>query len=320
MSNDYTLPVGAKLQDKNSIKTLVKAILVIFYNTNTLIVNPSIYLKFLLPFLLMIFLKLSFRQLFLLALVYTISLYIYNLVYIMNDYFDLKEDLKTGRKKSIVHLFKMRFEIPIIITVSSIILLSILLFFLTRNLFLLQVLGISVLIAICLSVLHSKVFNTKWITLLLLRLFRVALPLFLLSLIIPVFQNLLLFVIMLFPLYNLKGYIGYLKLKKLMSIKNKVLGIIISSLISLSGLYLIIREGVVISFCYYLLIFSALIYISKVFGKYLLRIIYENKYVRYIMRLLRYNNPDEKLEELLQFCFYLIIVIFIITFHVFIKT
>lgn len=269
------------------IKLVWKILLAIAYNTNTLIVNPRIYLEFLIPFLII---KEELSLLIILA--YIVSLYIYNIVYMINDYIDYGSDIILRRqKRSFTHVFEKNFAIPMI---SAIIVI-----FFGVLLFGYHLIPIIIIMAF-LAYLHSKYYSLKPITILILRFFRISLPSLILLRIQPSFKDLLLYSLSVFPIYNIKSYIGYLRLKGLNQTK---FGIILSIMTSAISIYLSIRYSNIIDLCLYITTFLSLWFFAQIATKKMPQNVV--KPFKMILKNIGYEDVEKKSKELIEFLIYL---------------
>jgi len=264
-----------------------KILLTVFYNTNTAVVNPTVYLKFLLPFLL-----LGGKFSWVVGLAYIVALYIYNIVYIVNDYIDYARDMAEKRqKKSFAHLYGENFTQPALWTALVVGTGAVLLGWQT-------VLSLA-LVALILGVVHSKVRGLKPVTFLLLRLFRITMPALLLLPYEPVFRNLLMLSLAVFPLYNLKSYIEYAELKRF----NPKPGIFASVVLSGVAIYLF-KQNVELLLKYsalFLILLGAVKAVSRVLTPVALSLLGET------LKGMGYEDVEKKVEELLTLVIYLLL-------------
>lgn len=266
---------------------LVKALFIIAYNTNTIVVNPRIYLEFLIPFLI-----LEGKITWITILAYITSLCIYNIAYMVNDYIDYSSDITLKRrKKSFIHFYEKNFIAPLI-PMAIVIFLGILLFGI-------RLIPIIVITAI-LAYLHSRYYNLKPVTILFLRFLRISLPPLLLLLVEPHFRNLLLFSLALFPIYNLKSYVEYIKNKKL---GHSGFGVILSMITS--GIFVYLCRNNIINLSLYIIIFSILFFGVKILVDKIPQII--TSPFKRILRNLNYGDIEDKSKELMRFLIYLLL-------------
>ncbi len=281
-----------------SKQSIWKLLFAIMYNTNTMVVNPTIYLKFLIPFLILgdIF---TWKV----ALMYILSLFIYNIAYIINDYIDYTSDImKKRQKRSFVYLYEKNFITPLVCTFIIISLGIIMVGYQV----LLPII-VMIIITTVLAFLHSKFYNLKPVTILLLRFLRISLPPLLLLPIEPNFRNLLLFSLAVFPIYNIKSYVGYMNTKGFNDSKP---GIVMS--IVTSGISIYLCQNNIKELALYILLFSLISTVVKVTV---------NKAPEFIVRPLKkileglgYKEVEEKAKELITFFLYLLLLGIVIWF------
>jgi hypothetical protein len=211
----------------------------------------------------------------------------------INDYIDYAYDSALKRqKRSYVHLYEKNFVTPLIWTFFVIFLGTI-------------IVGYQILFAVAtvtvLAFLHSKFYNLKPVTILFLRFFRVALPPLLLLTEYFDFKNLLLYSLAIFPIYNLKNYVEYIRTKGFNDVKP---GILIS----------VVTSSIFICFCYqnfrnlflYTLLFSSILTIVKLVANKATSFV-KTRFIKpfEILKGLGYENVEEKVKELIIFFLYL---------------
>jgi 4-hydroxybenzoate polyprenyltransferase len=160
--------------------------LLVFYNTNTIIVNPTVYLRFLTPYLLYLILlhsgKITIHAITNTLFVMTILLIMYNIAYIINDYYDFWKDMANRRwKRSFVHVVQADFKVAFTIHFMEVLVLLIIsaIFLKYTYTIVSSLVLVYLILAVC-SIIHSKIYSIKPITFLILRYTRMfSLPLLL---------------------------------------------------------------------------------------------------------------------------------------------
>ncbi len=292
--------------------------LLIFYNTNTMIVNPIIYLRFLIPYLLYLTLLhndiINFHTVLHSIFIMVALLLLYNVTYIINDYYDYEKDLLIGRRKrSFVYIISAEFKSIFIIhflEIASLLMICMALYDHTVA----DMLLILYLVLIILSIIHSKIYPAKCFTFLVLRYIRVfSLPFFLCLLDYPFSKEFLIETLIIFPLWNYGSYLDYLRTKNLIGNINGIIRFL-SLLFLISPLLLALYEVLLFHLNIYTLITLTILTIALAFSLNIIKRYNPLRGSKIIRRLLSsFGYPeqviDEKVDLILEYFIYFLVLV-----------
>jgi len=295
----------------------LKILFLVFYNTNTLVVNPLIYLRFLAPYVLFLSYCTTTADFYAILNIFFIMvtlLLFYNIAYIVNDFHDYRWDKETKRdKRSFVYMITADFRYPLFVHLSEVSTLLVMHTAVNGHIVIpLIILYMSIL---CSSIIHSWIYRAKRFTILILRYLRVfSLPILIYLLHQPFSKEFLTLVLGIFPLWNHRSYLEYLRKNKLdefNSIRTTLMSFLILTspfvfMTVLAHAYNNLEIGVLITLCISTL---AIAIIVKVFKHH--NPLRKSSKLLQLLGSLGYptHGMDEKLGLLEEYFIYLLLVI-----------